>query len=628
MFCVHCGAENEDGVRFCVNCGKPMEDMASLKPAKEKKPVNKKALIIGIVSSVVVVIGLVLGGIIWNNAASTIDLNKFTTVEARGFDGYGTLSCRIDWDAISEKYGKKVTYTATAKKEMGGFLNLIDPIDALDDYISVKFDKNTDLENGDLVEYEFVIDENAKKYINYKIKKKNEKYMVSGLELIKDFDPFDSLEVTFNGTSPDGSLFFNYNAANLSYYDFSADKTTGLKNGDVVKITVDKNSVENCARNFGMKATVTEKEYTVSGLSEYMTSFRDLPSDLKDKLKDVAEKVINDYVSGNYSAASKLSGLDYTGYLELVSNNTPDTVYYQQNGLYLVFSGIVSNTDGAFPDHRVYFPVQFSDVVVSGTEVSYSGTPTIAGYSSLGTSHSTSGFVNPTQLLESFTLDTTYFNKGMGDGIEVFEKPERIEKLEDLPDALKTIVQETVKTRIQNYADYYYKDKYTLSELKLTGEYMLAREGEYDYGNANFYIPVFEGTVHSLNNEFEDLTVYYAYFANGLFKYGNGDYIYTDISSQSEGYFYFPGVWVGSCGYLDGAKTYEDFGGLIGYTCDYSEGIKQFVPESEQADDKGAAEGQEQSDKDGAAQDKEQSDKDGASDKETSESKDNTKSDT
>ncbi|MCR5310823.1 MAG: zinc ribbon domain-containing protein [Lachnospiraceae bacterium] len=631
MFCVHCGAENEDGVKFCVNCGKPMEDMAPSKPVKEKKPVNKKALTIGIVSSLVVVIGLVVGGLIWNNAVSTIDLNKFTTVEASGFDGYGTPSYSIDWDAISEKYGKKVTYNAAAKKEMGGFLNLIDPIDALQDYISVKFDKNTDLKNGDMVEYEFVIDEDAKKYINYKVKKKNAKYMVGGLEKIKEFDPFDSFEITFNGTSPDGSLVYNYNASNLNYYDFSVDKTSGLKNGDVVKVTIDKNAVENCVRYFGMKATATEKEYTVSGLSEYMTSFADLSSGLKDKLKDAAKKVINDYVSGSYSAASKLSGLDYAGYLELVSNNTPDTVYYQQNGLYLVFSGIVSTTDGGFPDHRVYFPVQFSDVVVSGTEVSYSGTPSIAGYSSLGTSYSTKGFVNPTELLESFAPDTTYFNQGMGDGIEVFEKPERIEKLEDLPEALKTYVQEAVKIRIQNYAAEYYKDKYTLSELKLTGEYVLAREGEYNYSNANFYIPVFEGTVHSINNEFEDLTVYYAYYANGLFKYGNGDYVYTDISSVSDGYFYFPGVWDGSCGYVDGAKLYENFGGLPGYTCVYSEGLKQFVPESEQTDDEGGAEKPEASDKaddDKTETDKTEADKTGETDKENTENKNNSKSDT
>ena len=614
MYCVHCGAQNEDGVKFCVNCGKPMEDVAEVKPVKEKKPVNKKALTIGIVSSLVVVIGLIAGGLIWNNAVSTIDLNKYTTVEAKGYDGYGTPSYRIDWAGIEEKYGKKVTYNSAAKKEMGGFLNLMDPIDTLENYISVKFDKTSDLFNGDMVGYEFEIDEDAKKYLNFKVKAKAEKYMVSGLEKIKEFDPFDNFEITFNGISSDGTAIYDYKAADLNYFDFSVDKTTGLKNGDVVKVTVDKNAVENVIRYLGLKATVTEKEYTVSGLSEYMTSFKDLSSDLQDKLKSAAEKVIKDYVSGSYDSASKLSDLRYDGFMELVSNNTPETVY---------------NSDGAFPEHRVYFPVQFQDVIVGGTEVSYSGTASIAGFSTLGTTHSTKGFVNPTEILDSFTPDTTYFDMHVGDGIEVFEKPERIASLEAVPENFKNAVLEEIKKRIEGYAAEYYKEKYTLSDVKLTGEYFLTREDDYQYSNANFYIPVFEGVVHSINNEFEDLTVYYAYFANGVFKYANGDYIYTDISAKSEGYFSFPGVWDGSYGYLDGAKTYEDFAALAGYTLEYSEGLKQFVPESVQKEAEANAENNGESGDSAGEENKENTENQESTDnKENTENKDNNKSNT
>ena len=34
MFCVHCGAQQEDGAKFCTSCGKPL-DTEEQKPEKQ-----------------------------------------------------------------------------------------------------------------------------------------------------------------------------------------------------------------------------------------------------------------------------------------------------------------------------------------------------------------------------------------------------------------------------------------------------------------------------------------------------------------------------------------------------------------------------------------------------------------
>ena len=42
------------------------------------------------------------------NSTPTIDLNKYISFSAVGYDGYGNIVVNIDWDSIQKKYEKKI----------------------------------------------------------------------------------------------------------------------------------------------------------------------------------------------------------------------------------------------------------------------------------------------------------------------------------------------------------------------------------------------------------------------------------------------------------------------------------------------------------------------------------------
>lgn len=76
MFCTQCGTENGDDAAFCANCGNPLKSAsADQTAASEPAPVpgsasqhkGKTSRIIGIVVAALVVVGLIIGVIVWFN---------------------------------------------------------------------------------------------------------------------------------------------------------------------------------------------------------------------------------------------------------------------------------------------------------------------------------------------------------------------------------------------------------------------------------------------------------------------------------------------------------------------------------------------------------------------------------
>ena len=178
MFCEKCGTKNADDARFCENCGKPLSkieaenSVSTVNPAEAENapvvensvdttpqagaaqagfdaagnpvPVQKKkapvkliaGLCAGAVALIVAIIAIVLVVV---NSKPTINLNDYIKVKTDGYDGYGSASISIDWDAIDEEYGSKLKFTGDAKDKYGDLLDLAEPIDALKSNIKVEF---------------------------------------------------------------------------------------------------------------------------------------------------------------------------------------------------------------------------------------------------------------------------------------------------------------------------------------------------------------------------------------------------------------------------------------------------------------------------------------------------------
>ena len=316
MFCPICGTENDNKAKFCKQCGAALQPAASgaqpqpsspkVNPSQERNHIAEpnrmhaeahqtqnsvaknqlneaaakvkalpKNVLFGGIAAIVVIILLFMFA---SSNAKTINLDQYLTIKGSGYNGYGSADATIDWDAIKERYGKKISIK---KKKSGSGLSLddlygyTDPIDVLSNCVSVSFKPSKGLSNGDEVSYTWDIEEDVlNKFVDCKLKYKDGTQKIDGLEEVGQFDPFHDITVEYDGIAPNGEAYFNYNGSELSSYDFSADKTRGLRNGDVITLTLNLNEsrIRDLAESYGRVPSTTEKQYTVEGLGSYLES--------------------------------------------------------------------------------------------------------------------------------------------------------------------------------------------------------------------------------------------------------------------------------------------------------------------------------------------------------------------
>ena len=392
MFCGNCGVENDNGAKFCKGCGQPLKVEVS-KPSADIssqgnsggnvgnvttgvpkidvaqmtdkiKTIPKKVLI----GACAAVVALVIIICIAVNSASTIDLNKYMSFEVEGYDGYGTARVNIDWDAVEAKYGEKVSFTSKAKNEAGGLLNVITPMEAVKESVSVTLEENRNLSNGMKIAYTWDIDEELTKYVKCKVKYKDGSYTVTGLTEVGKFDAFDGLTVDFSGIAPNGSANLNYTGSEISYYDFECDKTSGLSNGDTIKVTIDESKMEYYAKNLGKVPETIEKEFTVEGLSSYLTKISEINEEALSAMQQQASDVYNAHIAQTWGDDEKLESFTYIGdYLLTIKDK--DSYWGNSNMLYLVYKAQVRDNysnDGETYNkvNDVYWYISFNNLMV------------------------------------------------------------------------------------------------------------------------------------------------------------------------------------------------------------------------------------------------------------------------
>ncbi len=349
MFCSKCGTENADSAKFCKSCGQALslarpevqsvqqdgvvsEDkkLVSQQLTQKVKELPKKA-VWGIIAAAVAVLVLIVSVIATRN---TINLDKYIKIEATGYDGFGTVTTTIDWDAIEKKYGKKIKFTQTAQTEYGGLLNLVTPMDVLQENIGVNVEKQDKLSNGEEVSYTWEVDEELSKYLNCKVKYKNKKFKVSGLKEVATFDAFADVDVTFEGVGPNGHINIKYNGKELSDSDFTCDSYDGLSNGDVVVVSIREDNIDEYAKSLGKIPAKASKEYKVKGLESYLTKASKLNDETLKSMQAQAEDVFHANAT-DWDEEVSLESLTYLGTYLL--NAKDAEVWGPQNSLFLVY---------------------------------------------------------------------------------------------------------------------------------------------------------------------------------------------------------------------------------------------------------------------------------------------------
>ena len=192
-----------------------------------------------------------------------INMNDYITYSVSGYDSQGKIEYKIDYEKLIEDYPSLSAYdTKELERKINGQWNKTDRISNFDkltftwkDNASAK--KIEEEANVDLV-FDPIYHE------------------VSELKTNVVIDPFQYLEVSFEGSAPDGKAVVKISKDNPdNSLSFDLSKSSGLSNGDVITVTANGNAD-------GFAYSKTKQEYTVKGLNREVIVKDKLLYDKKD----------------------------------------------------------------------------------------------------------------------------------------------------------------------------------------------------------------------------------------------------------------------------------------------------------------------------------------------------------
>ena len=290
----------------------------------------------------------------------TVNLNDYLKVTYGGYDGGGVAYTEIDWNSMKEDFENKISYKR-GMAQTGGMT----PIDIIMEYTNANIEgKNEKLSNGDKVSYTWKVDKDAiAKLIKCKIKYSDGSKKVSGLKEMELFDPFKNLKVTFSGVEPNGEADIEYNGDMLSEYDFTCDKTSGLKNGDKIKISLTEDAGY-YVDQYNKAPSVLEKEYKVKNLGKYLSKIKEVDTDGMNSARAKAQKTVSDMVD-YWSEDVTLDKVSYAGdYLQVAKDSDDYTKNYY--GVIYQINAHIQPDGGQRKDVVSYYSMKFENVIVGG----------------------------------------------------------------------------------------------------------------------------------------------------------------------------------------------------------------------------------------------------------------------
>ncbi len=523
----------------------------------------------------IIVIAIILIAI--KNKPHKIDLEELVTINYNGYHGYATAYAELDQVAIYDEL--QVIYSEKELKEKEQ-IELLNNLDDCFDAIELELNKESEIENGDKLTATISYDNKIAKKLGIKFTGKKVTVKVKDLEKVEKIDAFEELEVNFAGISPYGTVEFTYNGTHdaINTYSFSIDKRSNLRNGDKVKITIDLTDEQTLRNGYALKQK--EKEFEVKGLTEYVESYTEIDGKFIESLKADAQDVIVANCAG-YIDTCKLGDLTYSGYMFSVQKQDALNSYNNYNNLYIIYSGMLTDSADSFADTYVYFPVQYSNIMNMDGEYSYASGKNIMGWSNLTNSwYGTSGYINPIACYkEIVTRNTDSYETSIGDGFEKFDGDGFLTSLQDIDSNFKITLANDANERIQNYITTGYAETTNVENLELLGEYLLLakNQGE-NYEANNKYILVYSATVSSTENNFPTSTVYFPIEYDGIVKLSDKEFICVAPKGLQGDTTYFPDSWYYTKGYLDGTLMFQKLVTVnrADYTYEMTDALKQF----------------------------------------------------
>lgn len=338
--------------------------------AKSKLPLA--LAVVGAAVAAFLVLAVVLI-VVLVSAGKTINLNKYATVTVTGYDTVATAQIDFDYEKFRNDYGDKIKFKK--KDENSAFMAMFYSSAAdclIEEFVDGSFDKSSQLSNGDEIVYKWDCrDAEIKNTFGYKVKYKDIKHTVKGLEEVAAFDPFAGVELIYTGIGPNGSaeLKNNSTAPYADRLSFRLDVSSGLSNGDTVTVTLydggSQNPMMYFINAFDAIPSATEKQFTVDGLGNYAASAAQIPADTLEKMKTQTVDSINAYVANNWSTEAYIDSCDYIGNYFLTAKDTQVSRNYSTMILVYKLQGTIDSQDRDIHDtFTFYMAMTYTDPIL------------------------------------------------------------------------------------------------------------------------------------------------------------------------------------------------------------------------------------------------------------------------
>lgn len=356
--CPGCGAKNRTKDAFCVKCGSQLKLNVENEENRESKKKKGKGLVIVLGLLAVLIVAF----IIYGNKNTRIRLNDYVSVSFEGYDGYGSATAKIEWDKVQKDYEGKLR----GKAATTGVFDMLVLFAKGGSLVEGELTKDMQLTNGEKVIFSWdVDDEEVKENYGVEFVYSDIELEVSGLKDIEEVDPFEGLNVYFYGISPLGEASIEGMAETYgNSLFFELDERRGLANGDIVTLRAEyTEGEEQLANRQGVKLIATEKQFTVEGLDEYVTSVEEIDEEL---LENMISEGKDEYMAdaAGWVDGQKIDEMTYIGNYFLYAKNQEEAECH--NRVCVVYKVVASDNypkTGQVGSFEFYVAVNFDNVI-------------------------------------------------------------------------------------------------------------------------------------------------------------------------------------------------------------------------------------------------------------------------
>lgn len=300
--------------------------------------------------------------------SSDIALDDYLELTYDGVDGYGEVTPTLDTEALAAEHADAIDEDS----KPAGITNEEFLASTMLSHVSLSVDKEQNLSNGDeiVAMWDVSNQETIEDLLGVTLAYEDVEIEVDELVEAETFDAFAEIEMVYSGFAPSGQASLDTTDSPFSHGSFTLEPISELENGDVVTVTINETAIDDIVHSEGRVPAETVKEYTVDGLSTYVTELGDISSDAVDKMDQQGQDALTAHVAKEWTDASRYDGATLLGHY-LLTRKEPER-FSQKNRVVLAYE-ITTKDNFTFYSHiEFYNLLNLADGTTTVDESQYS----------------------------------------------------------------------------------------------------------------------------------------------------------------------------------------------------------------------------------------------------------------